>query len=350
MTEELVRGLARDGTVNHVVAFRNNNNSNVEILRTTAAYVEKSDIIACHGRLDLRALRALRRYLATHRIDIVHSHKYKTNLYALLARNNGCGLVATCHNWRMSNAALRLYAAIDKRVLRGFDAVVAVSREIETELRRHLRQDRTHRIENGIDVLRFSRIANAKQTLALSSSKVVGFVGRLSEEKAVDNLLSAAPALIAKHPDILILIVGDGILEAPLRDQALRLKLGEHVRFLGRRDDLPELYSAFDVLVLPSHYEAFPMTIIEAMACGTAVVATRVGDVPDIIEDGVSGRLVEPADVNALSAAIDDVLANDDRRSAMGAAGARKARACFSAEIMARRYGAVYESVLGVRD
>lgn len=346
MVAALVRALARRGVVNHVSAFRNNERSDLRILEETAGQAEGVVAIDCRGRFDPRTAWTLRRYVEKNAIDIVHSHKYKTNLYALLSRATGSRLVSTCHNWRTSSARLRLYAAIDKRVLRGFDAAVAVSGAIEAELRRYIGDRKTHRIDNGVETSRFTRKMDARRELALPYSKVVGYVGRLSEEKATNCLIAAAPAVLAAHPDAGFVIVGDGDQERALKAQTAALGLERSVRFLGHRADTVNLYSAFNVLVLPSLYEGLPLVVLEAMACETPVVATRVGDIPAVIDDGVSGLLVAPGDANALSAAILRVLGDDDYRRTMGLAGALRVRANFSADAMASQYDALYRDLL----
>ncbi|MGB7543159.1 MAG: glycosyltransferase, partial [Burkholderiales bacterium] len=289
MAAELIRGLSAEGVENYVGTFWNNESSNTEIIRAAGDAVRDAVVFKCRGKWDWRTVFSLRNYVQKHRINIIHSHKYKTNLYAAVSSLGlRCLLISTCHNWLLTDAKLRLYAALDKRVLRAFDKIVGVSQEVLDELRRHIAHEKTVKIDNGVDIAKFSgRISKheAKARLGLLDRRVVGFVGRLSRDKAVSSLLRAVELLKDQAISVDVLIVGEGEQEVGLRTEADALGIGERVHFLGQRHDTPQLYAAMDIFVLPSLKEAFPMVVLEAMAAGVPVIATRVGDIPYILGD-----------------------------------------------------------------
>ena len=338
---------------NDLGVFRSSDRSNLDILKVTQDVVSSGMVYDCRGRFDVSTVFALRRYIKNHDIDIIHSHKYKTNLYAFLA-NIGVRkkLVSTCHNWLGDSFSMRFYAWLDKRVLRHFDMVVGVSEEIRKELRRHMSPAKVMKVGNGVDIRKYTRTlgnAEAKRQLGIGSKYVIGFVGRLSPEKAIDNLLRAVSGLVKEGLDVSALIVGDGELDAALKQEARGLQISDRVIFTGNRSDTPQLYSAMDVFVLPSQQEAFPMVLIEAMACGVPVVATRVGDVADIVEPGVTGLLVDTRDAAALQTAIGKILSDEAVARRMSAAAQARAVERFSSAAMAQQYRAIYERVTDAR-
>jgi glycosyltransferase involved in cell wall biosynthesis len=165
---------------------------------------------------------------------------------------------------------------------------------------------------------------------------VVGFVGRIAPRKGVLDLIAAAPAIRAASPGAEIVIVGDDPWDA-FPDYLAQVRAARDVVHVPWHDNAPGLMRHFDVLVAPSHQEPFGTVISEAMAVGTPVVATRVGGLAEVVDDGVTGRLVEPGEPDALAAAVLDVLG---RRDAMSAA-ARQAARRFGADAYADRVEAL---------
>jgi glycosyltransferase involved in cell wall biosynthesis len=162
---------------------------------------------------------------------------------------------------------------------------------------------------------------------------VVGFVGRLIPRKGAMELVRAAPAIRAVRPDVRVVIVGDDPYEDEESDYAAAVRASAEVDHVGRVDEAAGILGHLDVLVLPSRQEPFGTVVAEAMAAGTPVVATRVDGLPELVQDGVTGALVEPGDTAALAVAVLRVL---DEREAMGAA-ARVAAERFGADLYADR-------------
>src|SRR4051812_4661826 len=162
---------------------------------------------------------------------------------------------------------------------------------------------------------------------------VVGFVGRLVPRKGALDLVRAAPAIRAARPDVRVVIVGDDPYEDEDTDYAAAVRASPKVDHVGRVTEAAGILGQLDVLVLPSRQEPFGTVVAEAMAAGTPVVATRVDGLPELVEDGVTGALVEPGDPAALAVAVLDVL---EHRAEMGAA-ARERAAAFGADAYADR-------------
>src|SRR3954447_12251519 len=162
---------------------------------------------------------------------------------------------------------------------------------------------------------------------------VVGFVGRLVPRKGALDLVRAAPAIRAARPDVRVVVVGDDPYEDEESDYAAAVRASSKVDHVGRVAEAAGILGQLDVLVLPSTQEPFGTVVAEAMAAGTPVVATRVDGLPELVVDGVTGKLVEPGDTAALAVAVLEVL---EHREAMGAA-ARRQAARFGADAYAER-------------
>jgi len=205
-------------------------------------------------------------------------------------------------------------------------------------------------IHNGVDTTRFVEgdRERAREALGLPpASPVVGTVGRLDPVKDHLGLVDAFRRIRARRPDAVLVIAGDGPLRDALRRAVTAAGLGAAVRLLGERADVPRVLAALDVFVLPSLAEGISNTVLEAMACGLPVVATRVGGNPELVEDGVTGRLVAARQPAALSAAVLEYLDDPVLARLHGKAGRQRAVAEFSLERMATRYLALYRRVGG---
>jgi glycosyltransferase involved in cell wall biosynthesis len=172
----------------------------------------------------------------------------------------------------------------------------------------------------------------------------VGAVGRLSPEKGFDVFVRAA-AIVARHrPDVSFVLYGEGPLRPALEELIRREGLVGRFVLGGFRQDLPAVLPQLDVAVSSSHTEGLPVALLEAMAAGLPVVATRVGGTPEVVADGVTGLLVPPNDPAALAAKVMALL-DDPRRAAMGEAGRRRVRDEFTFEAMAERYERLFARV-----
>lgn len=175
---------------------------------------------------------------------------------------------------------------------------------------------------------------------------VAAIVGRLHEQKGLEAAIESVPAILEREPRFRLLLVGAGPLEDVLRTIVSRESLGSAVILAGRRDDVPEVLAAADLLILPSESETAPLTVLEAMAAGLPVVATDVGGVGEAVESGVTGVLIEPRDPRAIAEAVLSVVALPDGGAAMGRAGRRTVRERFSRDRLVGAVTALYERLL----
>lgn len=282
--------------------------------------------------LDPAVVRKLRAIVRERRIDIVHAHEYKTDLLALLvAKLEGIIPLSTAHGWTGHSSKERhLYYPADRWLLSRYPRVIAVSEEIRQVLiRAGATPARVTTVLNAIDPGRFHREAAkeplARQALGLPAEAIVlGAVGRAEPQKRFDLLVGAFARLAVERPRLHLVIAGDGSCLPALRRQVEGLGvLGARVHLLGHRTDVPQLHHAFDVFVQSSDYEGTPNAVLEAMALGTPLVATRAGGTAEIAFDGVHGRLVDCGDREALIAAMAE-LSDDPARARHLAAAARQ--------------------------
>jgi glycosyltransferase involved in cell wall biosynthesis len=201
-------------------------------------------------------------------------------------------------------------------------------------------------IPNGIDGSAFDipvdRDAKRRELGIPGDAMIIGIAARLSPPKGVTHILRALPDIVARVPRVALIVAGEGPLEQDLRAETARLGLGDHVKFVGPRADMPELLKLFDLYVLPSVSEGLPMVLLEAMAAGCPIVATSVGGVPSAIEDGVNGLLVPPQNPAMLARAVVLALGDAALRRRLALAGKQAFAARFSAETMTRRYERLY--------
>ncbi len=345
----LAQSLERFGCKNVVCVFDNAHRPNTEIGDRARRLGLPVETIACRGKIDWRTVRAIRNSIQKHGIDLVHTHGYKANLYGYAAvRPLGTTILATCHNWTSESAPLRLYALLDRMVLRQFPQVVAVSEAVRQSLRGSgIRQDRITTIDNGVN-LPCSDVACSRfaQELDKGARLVVGTVGRLVPQKGLEHFLRAAGELLSRFPQTLFVLVGEGPGREGLEVLARELGSEGQVIFTGHRSDLGSIYAAMDIFVLPSLNEGMPMTILEALAARRPVVATRVGGVPRMILPEQTGLLVEPGDTVGLRDAIARLLADPQLRRRLAENGYTWVQQNFSAQAMARKYLELYRRLL----
>jgi glycosyltransferase involved in cell wall biosynthesis len=288
------------------------------------------------------------RQLRRERIDVLHTHDFAMNTFgaaaALLAR---VPAVSTIHGRHWVTDRPR--RALAYRALRRLGVpIVAVSEDLAGFLAVGLRVPRAQLqvVHNGIPIPHApagddpQRRASARGLLGIPSDlALVVAVGNLYPVKDHATLLRA----LARLPGARVAIAGRGDQEAPLRKLAAQLGLADRVHLLGLRDDVDTVFAAADVFVQPSLSEGLPLAVLEAMANGLPVVATRVGGIPEAIADGQTGLLVPPGDPAALAAALGEVLSARERATALGKAGRERATAEFSVKRMTDRYRQLYD-------
>jgi len=178
------------------------------------------------------------------------------------------------------------------------------------------------------------------------NESVVGFVGRLSDQKGAQFLIQAVPQVLAAHPATRFVIVGDGPERPRLERLVAELGVDRAVEFKGYQPEPAQLVKDMDVVVIPSIYDPFPLVTLEVMACGRPVVGAAVGGIPEAVEDGRTGILVPPRDAAAIAQALIKLIASPDLRLEMGAAARARAKENFSPSVIAAQYSDLYRRLL----
>lgn len=211
---------------------------------------------------------------------------------------------------------------------------------------------KTVTIYNAVDLSSYDDRTDHRAAIGAGSRPIVGFVGQIVPRKGVTTLLQAVPLLQQRHPDVLLIIVGcappgETDYEAECRRLVATLGLDGHVHWTGYRTDVPAWMRTFDVFALPTRSEPFGKVVIEAMAAGRPVVASRVGGIPEIIEEPGLGTLITPDDPRELAAGIDRYFSDRAAAAATAAAGAASVRKRFGLEEMLQTLQQLYDEVLG---
>jgi glycosyltransferase involved in cell wall biosynthesis len=277
------------------------------------------------GRFDPRILGDLVSLARERGARVLHVHGYAAADFGrLAARAVGARLVLHEH---FADPRMPAYQALADRLLRHrTDGAIAVSRSTRDFLvhQRYVPEDRVRLIWNGAPLDEFApvpreRALAVRRGLGLADDAlVVGTIGRLNAQKGHRFLLDAAARLLPRVPAARVLVAGDGDLMDPLRAQAAALGIAGKVVFAGHRTDVPDLLGALDVFCISSLYEGTPLALFEAMAAGKAIVSTSVDGCREVLEDGVTGVLVPPADADALAGGLEHVRRDEAWREALG--------------------------------
>ncbi|MDP9021651.1 MAG: glycosyltransferase family 4 protein [Actinomycetota bacterium] len=354
-TDLLTRHLDRRGVTQTVLTSRLSGPRTVE--RVDGATVHRLGVRTAHLR-QLWTAQALPRLLADpHRPDLVHAHQGE-DLAALplalaASRRSGCPLIVTVHCsvehtlqpvGARSAAVALVGAPLERAVLRRADAVITLTEATADKLSDGgIDADRIHVIPSGVDLASHRR--PRRDPLPHVGHPRVVYVGRLVPQKSVDTLIRAAAIL---GIDARVVIVGDGPDRGKLTRLVADLDLTDRMTFTGfiPYASVPAMLQHADVLVLPSLYEEMGSVLVQALATATPVVATDVGGVATVVEDGATGLLVPPLDPAALAAAPEAVLADPSLARRLAANAARAAER-YSWDVLAGAVLDVYRSVIG---
>lgn len=307
------------------------------------------------GLVDWNAVRVLRRALKSGNLDIVHAHNGRTALAAALAvtfARRGA-FVMTQHflapnHTSQSGIQGALSGLAHRFVVRRAHRLIAISHAVGNAMRaRHSEDGEKIRVVlNGVPDCAHRVLDSPNQVrekFGIGNRPLLICASRLETEKGFAVLIEAMAAVCRAQPDVLCLIAGEGQLRDALQAQIERENLEENVRLVGFQDDIASLMNAADVFVLPSLNEPFGLSLIEAMALGKPVVATRAGGPLEIVEENVSGYLIAPASPHELAVAVIGLLCDANKREKMGKAARARYESCFTANRMAREIVAVYE-------
>jgi glycosyltransferase involved in cell wall biosynthesis len=295
---------------------------------------------------DLHRWIPLYRALRRERFDVIHTHMFGSNAWGTvigrLARTPA--IVAHEHTWSFEGRPLR--RLVDREVIgRGSSVFIAVSQAdrrkmIEIE---GVKPEKVLFVPNGIPMPPPPSGADVRAELGIPpGAPVIGSVSVLRPQKALDVFIRAAVPLLRDYPDLRVLIAGEGPLKGELTELVRSLAVQDRLLMLGFRSDVPDVLAALDVAVSSSLFEGSPLAVMEFMEAARPIVATTVGGVPDLIDDGVHGLLVPPADADALGAAVRRMLDDREAARAMGERARERRRTDFDVELMVRRFESLY--------
>lgn len=309
---------------------------------------------------DLIEIVRLAYFMRKNRIDIVHTHLFESNVIGRIAAKLAKVpvTVSTIHNiyhWKKGKGFKnRIKALVDKITANYFtDMLIAVSDSVRKyHIDLGFNAKKIVILRNMVDLNEFKPLHNfdpvkKRRELRLDiNCPVILNVAVLSEQKGHKYLLKAAKSILTTVPNTQFLIVGDGPLKAQLMSIAKIAGVSDNVTFIGMRKDIPELLSTCDIFVMSSLWEGLPITLLEAMAMAKPIVATSVGGIPEVIENGKDGILVPPKDPEALADAIIYLLRNKEKAKEMGIAAMKKVEEQYSASVVVRKLEQLYEELL----
>jgi glycosyltransferase involved in cell wall biosynthesis len=307
-----------------------------------------------HGEVDGPAMLALARRIGAERADVVHLHTSHAHTIGAVASFLG-GRPAVVVSRRVDFSIFRRsflgLNAIKYRL--GVDRIVCVSAAVrDVLLRDGLEPERLSVVRSAIDPerVRRARPVDVRARLGLpASARIVLSVGALVGHKGHRHLVEAMPSLVANVPDVHVVVAGEGPLRRPLEELARHLWVAPRLSLPGRVDDLAGWFSQAEAFVMPSLEEGLGTSVLDAMAAGLPVVASRAGGIPEMVRDGVEGLLVPPGDAPALSVAVRRVLEEPETRRALGRAARARVDAEFRVDRMVEETLAVYRDVLAAR-
>lgn len=295
----------------------------------------------------------LKRFFQKRRIDVVNTHSSRDGWVAgIAARWAGVPLVIRSRhievdypNRLMSRIA---FGKLPHHVLTTSEKI---SQRLIQEL--GLNPDRVTCVPTGIDLRRFHPgvARTVRQELGFGEDQIlVGMISVLRSWKGHDYFLEAAQKIAVDFPNVHFLITGEGPRRRRIEELCRTLGIEKRATFLGHREDVPEVLAALDILVLPSFaHEGVPQIILQAQATGKAVIGTRVGGIPEVIQDGETGLLCEPKDAKDLEKKIRALLDNPERRRALGEKAEKKAQANYGIDRMCERLEAIYARYISLK-
>ncbi|HLA16287.1 MAG TPA: glycosyltransferase [Candidatus Limnocylindrales bacterium] len=298
------------------------------------------------------AAQTLASQLAASSPDIVHNHMYRAEVVGTkgvmaMARagHRRPYVVSTIHSSRVRSTEDRTLVA---SLTREMDRLIAVSRTIVDKVADERGSSvPVSLVYNGIDLDRYDHqepCCTLREEYGMEpSARIVGVVARLEVEKGHRTLFEAWPLVLRRCPDAYLLVVGEGSQRAALESVARDLRIAHRVVFAGRRDDVPAVTAALDVSVLPSYREAQGLAVLEAMALSRPVVATAVGGIVEMIDDGVTGLLVPPHEPESLAAAIARLLADNPLADTIARRAHDMVHDRFCVELMVKAIEEIYD-------
>lgn len=321
---------------------------------TTAATAVRMPVHEIRGAhpYDLRMVQRVAELVDRLGVDIVHAHEVKSDVIAYLTRRvRRVAIVTTLHGWIAKSTKARVLTALDKRIVRGFDRVIAVSGPIHSEMAAlGAPKSRLRLVHNAIVVENYRRTGQTGYVRSLTGrpaeGPVLASIGRLSPEKGHADLVEALAIAARRGCRVTTILAGDGPAKRELTERVRALGLSNAVHFPGYESRPQRLLEETDLMVLPSHTEGLPNAVLEAHAMEVPVLATRVGGTPEVIADNETGRLVPAHAPDALAEGIVAFVRDPLPWRRMAKAGREMVERRFDFKARTRRLEAIYAEVV----
>ncbi len=336
--DSLGMGGAESLLKNFVLEAKKNNLFNIEIATFYSDAIFKKEIedagisiwdLGLTFKFNLMGVIELVKLTKERKYNIIHVHLFPADIFAGIASlflPRDIAWIFSEHCVYNRRRTLKIFKILDNFTYNRYSKIVCVSKQVEFALLNWIpsNKGKTKVISNAVPIPKFLNSCSVKTYDIL-------FVGRLTKQKSVEILLKAIKILKNKYSkNLKIAIVGDGELKENLNNLTVELGVNREVKFLGVRKDVKELMVSSKIFVLPSRWEGFGIVIIEAMSNMLPVIATNVGGIPELIEDGKDGILVPPENPKALARAISNLLENEELREKLSKAAYRKVREKYS--------------------
>ncbi len=337
---------------------RGRNDPSLVVLRKTIGngadlLSDSSDLVQLpwNGLLKARSVsRELQKLVLKTGAGLIHTHDMRSNLAAyLMGKSRTIPWIAHVHGWlgKTHKGKFRLYERIDKYLIRHADLVLVGSSATADEAKSYGAQ-RVEIVPNSVmiseSVDEHLAVEQLRRDLKIAPDRlIIGVLGRVHPGKGQVNLIRAFAQLQRKLPNIHLLVVGDGPDMENASNAVRELEITDRVTFTGYHPDALSMLPLMEIVVVPSLKESLPLTALEAMSRKRCVIASRTGDLPRAIVDGVSGCIVEPGDIGQLVLAIEKLANNPSLRAAYGCAAFERIRDHYSMQSMSRRLESIYD-------
>lgn len=346
---EIAKSLDRSRFEVHVAAYRPQGFRGDE-LRLSGIRVVEFPIRSYRSVAALRGIAVLANYIRRHRIALVHTWDYPTSVFAIPVARVFTTAVALKSQRAHRSLIPGLYGWLERLSDRMAHGIV-VNCEF---LRGHMQRDEhfsrpIHVCYNGIDLDRFFPLPGPRRPELQAGSLVIGTVCVLRPEKDLAALIQAFASVRMTHAGLKLVTVGSGSMLGELKALTRSLEIESDCLFISQTEQIPEWLRSMDIFVMPSRSEALSNAVMEAMACGCAVVASRVGGNPELVTDGETGLLFEAGDAAQLSSALCRLIEDDALRRNFSAAASEMIRTKFSISASAHRMGEIYAQMLRAR-
>lgn len=329
------------GKVNKIVVCSSGGVHETELKKRGVKHYVIPDIASKHPSNMVGCYSKIKSIIKSEQITIVHSHHRMAAFYAELAAPKNVVKIANAHNTFQDKIKLTRFAYRNTKL-------IAVGEMVKKNLTEYFEipAKQVSVIHNAVKA--FDGNINPVEILQAEHAKgkvLIGNIGRLSEQKGMDYFLDAAAITSKIYPEAFFVLVGDGELKMQLEEKAIQLGLQKKVLFLGYRNDIQNVMSQLDFIVLSSLWEGLPLTPIEAFSVGKTVIGTAVDGTPEIIRDGVDGYLIPSCDSTRLAEKINNLIEHPEIRENMDNQAKKRYNDEFSFNKLKQRYLDFYEEL-----